>query len=216
MIQIGDLYRGMENFDRAITAYNRAARSLGDTIPSDYWHLLYVRGMAYEQAGDWPRAEKDLKAALAYQPAHPYILNYLGYAWADQGIHLDEALTMIEKAMSLRPDDGYITDSMGWVLFKMNQFEEAVPFLEQAVALMPYDTTVNDHLGDAYWRVGRRLEARFQWERAKNHSTDADSIKALELKISEGLPELSYQGSIRHDFALDKTAPLPRSSNTAQ
>lgn len=205
IIQMGDIYRSQENFARAISAYNRAEKELGGEITADYWHLLYVRGMAYEQSGDWPKAEKDLKQALEYQPSHPYILNYLGYAWADQGINLDQALTMIEKAVALRPNDGYITDSLGWVYFKMNKFQEAVPYLEQAVALMPYDSTVNDHLGDAYWRVGRKLEARFQWERAKNHAEDPKLIKDLSDKIVQGLPVLSTPEKQKNDFVSDKT-----------
>ena len=84
----------------------------------------------------------------------------------------------------------YITDSLGWVYFKMHEYKEAVPYLEQAVELMPYDTTVNDHLGDAYWNVGRHREARFQWERAKNHSDDEQEVIALEKKITEGLPKI--------------------------
>jgi tetratricopeptide (TPR) repeat protein len=189
MIQVADIYRVNEKFPEAIKAYNKAEDMLGKDIGADYWQLFYARGMAYEQAGQWNKAEKDLTTALGYQPSHPYILNYLGYAWADQGIHLDKALDMIQRAVTLRPDDGYITDSLGWVYFKMHEYKEAVPYLEQAVELMPYDTTVNDHLGDAYWNVGRHREARFQWERAKNHSKDEQEVIALEKKITEGLPE---------------------------
>ena len=188
MIQIGDIHRMDEEFDEAIKAYTKAEEMLGGNISAEYWHLLYVRGMAYEQNKQWPQAEADLKKALEFQPSHPYLLNYLGYAWADQGIHLAQALEMIEKAVSLRPDDGYITDSLGWVYYKKGQYTEAVPYLEQAVELMPYDATINDHLGDAYWRVGRLREARFQWERAKNHAEDEAMVKTLAEKILRGLP----------------------------
>lgn len=215
MIQIGDLYRGQDDFKNSIKAYDHAEQALGGKISADYWHLLYVRGMAHEQAGDWPSAERDLKAALKYQPSHPYILNYLGYAWADQGVHLDQALSLIEKAVSVRPDDGYITDSLGWVFYKMNRFKEAVPYLEQAVELMPYDSTVNDHLGDAYWQVGRRLEARFQWERAKNHTKDESLIKTLEDKIVNGLPDKEAAEQNKNYFALDKHAEKPEKSTAS-
>ncbi len=186
-IQIGDIHRRSENFKAAIAAYNRAAEEFTDGVPADYWHLLYLRGMAYEQDGNWNKAEADLKAALAFQPDNPYVLNYLGYAWADKGENLEDAQKMIRKAVSLKPDDGYITDSLGWVLFRMNRFEEAVPFLEQAVELLPYDPVINDHLGDAYWQVGRKLEARFQWSRAKNHAEEAELSARIDEKLVNGL-----------------------------
>lgn len=186
-IRIGDLYRRQGSFGLALESYNKAATTLGNKIPEDFWHLLYVRGMVYEQIGNWELAEKDLKDALEYRPDHPYILNYLGYAWADKGVNLQQALEMIAKAADLRPTDGYIVDSLGWVKYRMGDYQGAASVLEQAVSLMPYDPTINDHLGDAYWMVGRHMEARFQWSRAKNHSEDEAVIKAIEQKIASGL-----------------------------
>ncbi len=119
-------------------------------------------------------------------PNNPYVLNYLGYAWADQGVNLQESLAMIQKAVELKPTDGYITDSLGWVLYKQKDYPRAVSVLERAVELLPYDPTINDHLGDAYWQVGRRLEARFQWERAKNHSEDQKQIETIKEKLISG------------------------------
>ena len=192
LIQIGDIYRHVENYEDAITSYNEAAKSFEDGIPAEYWHLYYVRGMSYEQTDQWELAERDLNKALEYQPDHPFVLNYLGYAWADQGEKLDTALELIERAASLRPMDGYIIDSLGWVQYRMGLFDEAAKNLEKAVELRPYDPVINDHLGDAYWRVGRKLEAKFQWERAKNHAEE-DEIElkdTIALKLVEGLPAL--------------------------
>ncbi len=174
LITIGDIYRNKEDYSGAIAAYDRAASAIGGKkIPEKYWGLLYVRGMAYERTGQLDKAERDLKAALAYQPDHPYLLNYLGYTWADHGRNLKEAIRMLEKAAALQPDDGPITDSLGWALYKAKRYEEAVPHLEKAVSLLPYDSEINAHLGDAYWQNGRHSEARFQWQRAANNSKDA-------------------------------------------
>jgi len=187
LIQIGDVYRRAERHLEAIKAYDRAFDVLGGKVSSDYWNLLYARGMSYERAGNMKKAEEDLQAALEFKPDHPYLLNYLGYSWADQGKKLEQSLELITKAANLRPDDGYIIDSLGWVYYKMGQYEEAVVELEKAVELVPYDPTINDHLGDAYWQVGRKNEARFQWQRALNHAKE-DKMKAqIEIKISDGL-----------------------------
>lgn len=187
LIRIGDLYRDQDNFENALRAYNRAADAVGQTITEDYWHLLYARGMTYERKGLWPQAEKDLKAALTFRPDHPYLLNYLGYSWADQGQNLEESLELIRRAVELRPRDGYIIDSLGWALYKMGRYAEAVPHLEKAVALLPYEPVINDHLGDAYWKVGRKLEARFQWERAYHHADEDTDIEAIREKMARGL-----------------------------
>ena len=196
-IQIGDIYRRKDDFKSAIKAYDRAENFWDEGIPEDYWHLHYLRGMAYEQSDQWEKAEEDLKAALAFQPDNPFVLNYLGYAWADQGENLEDAMQMIKKAVELRPEDGYITDSLGWVLYRMHRFEEAVPYLENAVELLPYDPIINDHLGDAYWQVGRKLEARFQWLRAKNHADDDDAelVEQIQTKLSSGLERLPADSS---------------------
>jgi len=187
LIRIGDLYRMNEKYPRALQAYNRAATHIGDQIPEEFWHLLYARGMVYEREGEWSKAEADLKAAMVFRPDHPYLLNYLGYGWADQGINLEESLALIEKAVMLRPGDGHIIDSLGWVQYMMGMYEEAIPNLERAVELLPYDAVINDHLGDAYWQGGRRLEARFQWERALNASDDEELSAVISQKLRYGL-----------------------------
>jgi len=207
LIRIGDLYREKKEFKQSVKFYNRAEKTIlqslnVETLPPKFWHLMYVRGMSNEQEGNWDDAERDLKMALKLRPDHPYVLNYLGYAWSDQGKNLEESLAMIEKAVKLLPNDGYITDSLGWVYFRMGRFDEAVPYLERAVELVPYDPVINDHLGDAYWRVGRQLEAKFQWERARNHAEKPDMIERIVSKISEGLP--AFEAIQQADVTQDK------------
>lgn len=192
LIQIGDIYRYDENYKDAIDIYNKVLKRWNETsVPEKYWYVLYSRGMAYERLGKYEASEKDLKAALEFRPNHPFLLNYLGYSWADQNKNLNTALEMIEKAARIEPSDGYIADSLGWVYYKMGQYEEAAQYLEHAVELLPYDATINDHLGDAYWHSGRKLEARFQWRRAANYSEENEAeLKAeIEEKLAHGLDE---------------------------
>jgi Flp pilus assembly protein TadD len=96
---------------------------------------------------------------------------------------------MLNRAAELRPDDGYIVDSVGWVHFRMGEYAAAVEQLEHAVELEPADAVINDHLGDAYWRVGRQREARYQWKRALTLDPEEDAIAAIEQKLRSGLPE---------------------------
>jgi tetratricopeptide (TPR) repeat protein len=197
LIRIGDIYRRQENFPKAIEVYNEAASRLGGAISKEYWNLLYVRGISYERAGQWDKAEADLKASLVYQPDHPFVLNYLAYAWADQGINLTEALNLLLKAQNLQPEDGYIADSLGWVYYRMDRVDEGLPHLEKAVQLLPYDPVINDHLGDAYWHAGRKREARFQWQRAGNFSKDETLAGQINDKLANGLPAKSVMKEAR-------------------
>jgi tetratricopeptide (TPR) repeat protein len=97
-------------------------------------------------------------------------------------------MSLIEKAVALKPDDGYIVDSLGWAHFKLNNYKEAVRFLERAVELKPEDPVLNDHLGDALWKVGREREARFQWDQALTLDPEAEEVEKIKKKLTEGLP----------------------------
>lgn len=153
------------------------------------WLIFYFRGICYERAKQWAKAEPDLKKALELFPDQPHVLNYLGYSWVDQGLNLDEGMRMIRRAVEQRPDDGYIVDSLGWAYYRIGNYQEASKHLERAVELKPDDPTINDHLGDVYWRTGRELEAKFQWSHARDLKPDPDELKKIEDKLRNGLPE---------------------------
>jgi tetratricopeptide (TPR) repeat protein len=195
-IQIADMFRGEEKYEEALEAYKKALTMLGGTITAEYWNLAFARGMVYERLKQWDKAEADLQTALNFQPDQPYILNYLGYSWADQGINLDKAAEMIEKAVRLRPEDGAIVDSLGWVYYRMGQYDKAVKTLERAIELDPTEPEINDHLGDAYWKVGRKSEARFQWKRALSFSKDDIKNASIQQKIDFGLPVTQAESKV--------------------
>jgi tetratricopeptide (TPR) repeat protein len=186
LIELGDLYRGANRYEEAVTAYDGAFARLG-AIERRHWVLFYTRGISLERAKQWPRAEADFLKALELEPDQPLVLNYLGYSWLDQGMHLDRAQAMIEKAVEQRPRDGYIVDSLGWAYYMRGNYAEAVKQLEQAVVLVADDPTINDHLGDAYWRTGRKLEARYQWERALGLNPEDQQVEEIRAKLRDGL-----------------------------
>ena len=188
LVALGDLYRSRKNWSDAVAQYDQAMARVLEQGHAN-WTLLYARGIALERAKQWDRAEADFLRALELRPDQPLVLNYLGYSWIEQGRHLKHARKMIEKAVSLRPRDGYIVDSLGWVLYRLGDFEGAVRQLERAVELRPQDPVINDHLGDSYWRVGRKLEARFQWQRALTFEPDEKLIPTIERKLGEGLED---------------------------
>jgi tetratricopeptide (TPR) repeat protein len=185
-LALGGVHAAKKDFKSAADVYDKAVMAIGAPDRSD-WNLFYQRGIAHERTKTWPVAEESFKTALKLYPDQPQVLNYLGYSWVDMNKNLDEALGMIRKAVELRPDDGYIVDSLGWAYYRLGRFDEAASELQKAISLRPEDATINDHLGDAYWRVGRKIEARFQWQHsldAKSEDVDNGKIKA-KLSASE-------------------------------
>lgn len=180
---LADLLRQENRHDEAVAQYTRAIELSGDAP----WSLYYARAIAFDQAKRWGQAEADLKMALQISPEEAEVLNYLGYSWVDRGINLKEAEDMIKRAVLAQPNNGYIVDSLGWVLYKLKRYREAVEHLERAVLLRPEDPTINDHLGDGYWQVGRRIEARFQWSHALSLKPTDEQATALREKLDLGL-----------------------------
>ncbi len=184
---LGDALRNAERFKEAAEAYSKGIALVREPQPP-HWALYYSRGISHERSGEWNAAETDFQTALKLQPDQPLVLNYLGYSMVEMQEDLDEALAMIEKAVAARPDDGYITDSLGWVLYRLDRNEEAVPHMLRAVELTPDDPVINDHLGDVLWKVGRHREAEFQWRRALSFGPAPDlDMDRVRRKIEIGL-----------------------------
>jgi tetratricopeptide (TPR) repeat protein len=187
MFAYANVLRVGKRYTEAAAVYSKIITTLGEP-KRDHWALYYYRGMSFERAKQWALAEKDFQEALKLTPDNPQVLNYLGYSWVDQHINLEQALEMIRKAVTLRPKDGYIVDSLGWAYYRLGKFEEAAAELEKAIVLSPSDPTINDHLGDAYWKTDRKLEARFQWLRAIENKPEPEDLAKIEQKLKEGLP----------------------------
>jgi Flp pilus assembly protein TadD len=188
IMALGNVLRGHKKFAECADVYTKGVDTLKQPEKAN-WVIFYFRGICYERSHQWPKAEADLKKALDLFPEQPHVLNYLGYSWVDQGVHLDEGMDMIKRAVQQRPDDGYIVDSLGWAYFRTGNYPEAVKQLERAIELKPEDPTINDHLGDAYWRIGRTLEAKFQWAHARDLKPDPEDLPKIEAKLKDGLPE---------------------------
>jgi tetratricopeptide (TPR) repeat protein len=188
IMALGNVLRGRKQFAECADVYSKGVDTISKPEKSN-WVIYYFRGICFERSKQWAKAEGDLKRALELFPEQPHVLNYLGYSWIDQGINLDDGMTMIKRAVEQRADDGYIVDSLGWAYYRLGNMDEAVKQLERAVELKPEDPTINDHLGDAYWRVGRMLEARFQWSHARDLKPEPEDLVKIEDKLKTGLAD---------------------------
>ncbi len=185
-IALGDTYRSDENYADSELAYSAAIDLVPEPAPQ-HWALYYSRGITRERLDKWPEAEADFRFALTLFPDQPLVLNYLGYSLVEKRKDMVEAQAMIEKAVAQRPEDGYITDSLGWVLYRVGKFAEAVEPMERAVELLPVDPILNDHLGDVLWMVGRKREAEFQWKRSLSFGPEEKDAGRIRHKLEVGL-----------------------------
>jgi tetratricopeptide (TPR) repeat protein len=208
-LALGGVYGSKEDFRSAANLYDKAVAML-KTPTNANWNIYYQRGIAYERLKEWPKAEPNFRKALELFPDQPQVLNYLGYSWVDMNMNLKEGLAMIQKAVDLRPSDGYIVDSLGWAYFRMGRFDDAVREMERAVSLKPEDPVLNDHLGDAYWRVGRKLEATFQWNQARDLKPDPDVLATLQQKLMKGLPPIESNTAQETPKVKPVTPPAPK------
>ena len=209
----GSLLSDQKEYAEMAKTYDKAVEVIGPMPRRNDWSIFFQRGIAYERLKKWELAEPNFKKALELYPDQPQVLNYLGYSWVDMNIKLEEGLGMIRKAVDLRPDDGYIVDSLGWAYYRLGRFEDAVGELERAVELRASDATINDHLGDAYWRTGRKLEAIFQWRTALTMKPEEAEAAKIRTKIKSGLPELEVKKAEQADEttrSVAVAAALPR------
>ena len=160
---LANFYKDNENHKKAIKYYSLALKK----IPKDHSlvsKMLDRRGTSYERLGEWESAEEDLLESLKILPDQAHVLNYLAYTWIDKGINIDRGLEMLKKAASLRENDGYIIDSLGWAYYMKKDYIKAEIFLQKAVELMPLDPIINDHYADTLWMLDKSIQARYFWK----------------------------------------------------
>ena len=153
-----------------------------------YGQALDGRGVAYERSDQWNKAEVDLLNSLNVSPNDAYVINYLAYSWIEKGINTKKSLAMLKKANTLKPNDGYIIDSLGWGLFKLKNYKEAKKYLQQAVSIMASDPVVNNHYADSLWMNNNTLQARYYWNYVlRLEETEEKLKKEIKQKLLFGL-----------------------------
>jgi len=155
---------------RHADAYAFLARML--EVHPDQPEILYETALAAEKLGHVDVMERHLRRLIALKPESPQGYNALGYSLADRNLRLEEAAQLVDKALSLTPDDSFILDSKGWVLFRQGKFAAALETLQKAFAKQP-DPEIAAHIGEVLWALGRSDEALAIWrEAARAHPTN--------------------------------------------
>ena len=178
LFDLAEFLKNNEKYKDSIEFYKEVLKKISKN------HFMYAEvenglGIAHERTGHWKKAEKNFKNSLSVSPDDAYVINYLAYSWIEQGMNIEESLLMLKKANSLRPNDGYITDSLGWALFKLNKYSEAQKYLERAVLFMASDPVINDHYADSLWMTNKKLQARYYWRYVLNLEKTEDELKKI-------------------------------------
>jgi tetratricopeptide (TPR) repeat protein len=178
---LADLFEKENQLPKAQAALQKGLNQNQNSVD-----LLFQLGAVYDKMGEFEKMVVQMREVLRLEPDHADALNYLGYSYADRGIRLEEALQLIQKAMLLKPNMGYITDSLGWLYFKLGQYEKAAVELEKANQLTPDDPTITEHLADSYFKLQRTEKAIELYEKALKLDPKPDQIERLKSKIKEG------------------------------
>ena len=170
---LGDFYRYNKKYDLALSIYNQMI----EENRGDVWNIYYMRGICFEQLGDWDLAEKDFLKSLEIKPDSPNVLNYLAYGWVEREMKLDRSLQMLEEAYEANPESFYIIDSLAWAHFKKNNLSEAARLMEMVIDIAPGEAISLDHLGDIYYAMNRKREAIHFWQQALELAEPEDEIE---------------------------------------
>ena len=174
-----------DHHEKALSLYNTA---LNLAVPRQKWLIHFERGQVYQESDDWMKAESDFLKALQLNSDSAVLLNHIGYSWVERNENIDQAKVFIKRALEFDPSNPYYLDSLATIYYLEKKFERSAELLQTALSRLPNDTALNDHLGDTYWKLGRRDEAKLQWQRSLNFTTLDDEIKKLNDKIENGLP----------------------------
>ena len=177
-LSLGSLYEAMDNFDQARDAL-LAGLSRDEEDPEMHFRL----GVVLDKLGDKEGTIAQMKRVIELDGQHSGGLNYLAYTWAERGEKLDEALKLANRALAIKPDSGYITDTVAWIYYQMGDYPKALHFLKRATDLVKDDPIITEHLGDAYFKLKQYKEALRTYKRAK--TLEPENEAALDKKIDK-------------------------------
>jgi tetratricopeptide (TPR) repeat protein len=177
-------WQRLDRYQDSIPVLERLAAKQKDSVAA-----AFLLGVAYERTDQRGRAVSEFRRVLEIDPDFHAALNYLGYTYAESGENLEEALSLVGRAVALEPDNGSYVDSLGWTYYQLGRHEQARGYLERAVRLEPADATLQEHLGDVYVALGQTERAREAYRRALDLADDnAEQVRHKLERLPEDVP----------------------------
>jgi tetratricopeptide (TPR) repeat protein len=157
--------------------------------------LHFNLGTAYDKMGRFDELVHEMEEAIRLDPKHADALNYLGYTYAERDMRLEEAVALIQRALAVKPQNGYYLDSLAWAYYKLGRFQEALEEMKRAVAVVPDDPVFLEHLGEICLTQNLRGEAREAWLRSLE--LDPTNHKLAERFKAKGFGDPATEDRIR-------------------
>ncbi len=174
------LYDETDNSKKAEVLMYKALEANSDNID-----LLFQRVMLLDKQGKKQEALFLANKLLEKDPEHPYVLNYIGYTYAEQGDNLEKAESMIKQALLAEPGDGYIMDSLSWVFYRKGDLENALVYARKAIDIVPNDPIIYEHLGDILMAMDKKTDALKAYQEAVKHAKMENDKQRIGAKISK-------------------------------
>jgi len=177
---LAEIHRDRKQYDPAAEILKQGLKK--STEKESLWYSL---GQVYDKQGRFEDMVRAMREVIKLNPENANALNYLGYSFADRGLNLEEALSLLQKALSLKAGDGFITDSLGWAYFQKGDFDQALAHIQKAYSLVPGEPTIAEHLGDVWLKKGDRAKALKHYREAaswlqKKKKSDEEAMKELQ------------------------------------
>ena len=184
-LMLASVYETMENYDKAMAVIEEGLK-----IDERNVDLLFRLAILLDKKGEKENCLKKMYEVIEIEPDNADALNYIGYTYAEQGIKLDKAMELVQKALKIKPESGYIIDSLGWIYFQKGDYDKAMKYLQKAAELTGDDPTVSEHLGDVYAKKKKYKEALKSYEKALSlkHPDEnrlKNKIKAINLQLKK-------------------------------
>ena len=175
---LASLYESLKEYEKAGQILNDAFKLNKETE-----RVLFRQGVVLDKSGDRVGAIEKMRTLLEINPDHADAMNYIGYTYAEMDINLDEALELVQKAAEISPESAYITDSLGWIYFKMGEIDKALTLLQEARSILPDDPEISEHLGDLYLQRGEYQRSLEMYRQAL--SNEHPSEEKIRKKIND-------------------------------
>ena len=180
LYRLANHYKSKKKYLKALNVYKKIIKNYGESN-----NLLFLYATCLDKVGKWEKAKNIFLGLLEKDSNDTYTLNYISYKLALKDEDLDLAKTLIKRALSLDPNNGFFLDTLGWVEYKKKNYESSVFFLEKSVSLLPKSSEILDHLGDCYLMLGRKKEAIFEWRKALKYETKSEVIISIKEKLKK-------------------------------
>jgi tetratricopeptide (TPR) repeat protein len=201
-LNIAQVYERARRFKEAEDAAHAAEILPGQ--PRDNEMVWFLLGAIYERQKFYDRAEEEFKKALSVNPKSGAVLNYYGYMLGDLGQRLDEASSLVQRALREEPFNGAYLDSLGWIYYKQNKLDDAESTLRKALERDAHDPTIHSHLGDVYAKLGRAEKATAEWEKSLSEwrrslpsDVEPEKIAELEKKLGQAKHRVAQKSSVQ-------------------